>query len=142
MHDRAITIDEITRYIVETYPDTVIAKVGGGTFFSCDESHWPNFATIVTTDEFDQSSNLGREGIFRLNIGVGSAAFDRLVGEIHDPDYTALDTIIPHPVYAPQQWIAVLNPSAETFDRTIKGLLAEAHEWVVSISRQRRDLRR
>ena len=129
--------DAITRYIVETYPDTVVATAGGGVFFSCDESNWPNFATLATTDEFDASSNLGREGAFRLNIGVSTATFARLVGEAREPDYTALDTLMPHPVYARQHWIAILNPSTETFDGTIKELLAEAHERVARAARKK-----
>jgi hypothetical protein len=39
--------DTITRYITETYPETVIARAMNATFFSLDDSHWPNFATIV-----------------------------------------------------------------------------------------------
>ena len=93
---------EITAWITEIYPDTVIAHTMGATFFSLDESHWPNFATIVTTDEHDMGnpSDLAREGVFRLNVGVGKATFERLVGSMLDPAYAALDTILPHPVYA------------------------------------------
>ena len=43
-------------------------------FFSRDaEKHWPNFATIVTTDEHDvePNSNLTARGAYRLNIGLG-----------------------------------------------------------------------
>ena len=130
--------EAITRYIVDTYPDTVVAKAGGGTFFSCDESNWPNFATIATSDEFDASSNLGRDGVFRLNIGVSTATFARLVGEAREPDHTALDTLLPHPVYARQHWVAVLNPSAETFDGVVKDLLAEAHERVARAAKKAR----
>ena len=49
--------------------------------------------------------------MFRLNIGVGKATFERLAGSTTDPDYAALDTILPHPVYAKQRWLAILNPS-------------------------------
>ena len=42
-------------------------------------------------------------------------------------DYTALDRIMPHPVYGKMYWICVLNPSAKTFE-TVRGLLAEAFE--------------
>ena len=46
---------DVIRYITETYPDTDVVTAGGGTFFSIDaEQHWPNFATLVTTDEFDE----------------------------------------------------------------------------------------
>jgi hypothetical protein len=111
----------------------------GATFFSLDEKHWPNFATIVTTDEHDDGSpsDLVRAGVFRLNIGVGRQTFERLVGSSTDPDYAALDRIIPHPVYARQRWIAILNPSRETFDQTVKPLIAEAYERLAGGRRSR-----
>ena len=121
--------DEITAWITDTYPDTVVGRAMGATFFSLDPSQWPNFATIVTTDEHDigAPSDLARDGVFRLNIGVGRETFERLVASATDPDYAALDTIIPHPVYAKQRWIAILNPSRVTFDHVVKPLIAEAH---------------
>ena len=90
--------DAITRYITETYPDTVVARAEGATFFSLDESHWPNFATIVTGEAFDDGSNLSRPGVFRLNIGALSRdTFQRLVGDLADPDFTELDRLAPPP---------------------------------------------
>ena len=128
----------IITYIAETYPDADVVSAGSGTFFSCDpEKHWPNFATLVTSDEYDSESNLSRPGVYRLNIGVGRQTFKRLVGSIRDPDYTALDRVLPHPVYAPQHWISILNPTVTTFDSIVKPLLEEAHE---RIARARRAL--
>ena len=122
--------DEITTWTTTTYPDTVTAAAMGATFFSLDERHWPNFATIVTTDEHDMGnpSDLARQGVFRLNIGVGRATFERLVGAMPDPDYAELDRVIPHPVYAKQRWVAILNPSRQSFDEVVKPLIAEAHD--------------
>ncbi len=131
--------EAIARYIVETYPDTVVARAPNATFFSCDASNWPNFATIVESDEFDTwpdgpppRADLSREGVFRLNIGVGAETFRKLVGDMREPDYAALDTLLPHPVYAAQHWVCVLNPSASTFDRVVKPLLDEAHARVAT----------
>src|SRR5688572_31101797 len=94
--------DDISSWIATTYPETVVASALGATFFSLDEEHWPNFATIVTTDEHDMGtpSNLARPDVFRLNIGVGKETFERLVGSMSKPDYASLDTVLPHPVYA------------------------------------------
>ena len=121
---------EITRWITTVYPKTVVATAMGATFFSLDEAHWPNFATIVTTDEHDMGnpSHLARPGVYRLNIGVGKATFERLVGSMVDPDYAALDTLLPHPTYAAQLWISILNPSRATFDDVVVPLIAEAHD--------------
>ena len=129
--------DEITSWITATRPDTVVATALGATFFSLDEKHWPNFATIVTTDEHDMGtpSDLARPGVFRLNIGVGKETFERMVGSVNDPDYAALNRVIPHPVYAKQRWIAILNPSRETFDEVVKPLIAEAYD---RLAKQRR----
>jgi hypothetical protein len=130
---------EITRWITETYPDAVVAEAMGATFFSLDPRHWPNFATIVTSDEHDVGtpSDLARPDVFRLNIGVGRATFERLVGGTADPDYAALDRILPHPVYAKQRWIAILNPSRRSFDEVVKPLVDEAHERLARPRRRR-----
>jgi hypothetical protein len=123
--------EAITRYIVETYPETDVVEALGATFFSLDpEKHFPNFATIVTTDEHDEGapSKLSRPGAFRLNIGVGRETFERLVGGETQPDCAVFDRIIPHPVYAKQLWIAILNPSPATGRDVVIPLLAEAHD--------------
>ena len=123
--------EAITRLIRETWPETDVVEAMGAAFFSLDpENHWPNFATIVTTDEHDEGapSQLFRPGVFRLNIGVGRVTFERLVGLLADPDYAAFDRILPHPVYAKQLWISILNPSDATFRDVVLPLLTEAHD--------------
>jgi len=120
--------DAITGYITETYPDAVIGHAQGATFFSLDESHWPNFATIVTGEAFDDGSNLSRPGVYRLNIGALSReTFQRMLGGVSDPEFTELDRLLPHPVHAKQRWVAILNPSAHSFEEIVKPLLAETH---------------
>src|SRR4026209_2432613 len=105
--------EAITEVILERYPESVIAEALGAPVFSRDEKGWPNFATIVTTDEHDEGapSDLARPGVFRLNIGVGRETFERLVGGMVEPDFAAFEQILPHPVYAKQLWISILNPS-------------------------------
>ncbi len=121
------TADDIHRYILETYPDTIVAAIEGGTFYSCDPANFPNFATVVTSDAFDDASDLSRPDAYRLNIGLSRDTFQGLVGDQADPDYTALDRLMPHPVYAKQHYVSVLNPSAATFEQVVKPLLEEAH---------------
>ena len=98
------------------------------------------FATIVTQDYdgFDTASDLNRPGVFRLNIAVGRTAFEKLTGYPpgeHDAqsvrfDYTALDRLIPHPAYAAQAWVAILNPGEATAGRA-RSLLTDAHALAV-----------
>ncbi len=129
--------EAITSVILARYPDTDLVTIPGAWFFSVDpEKHWPNFATIVTTDEHDEGapSNLSaRPGVYRLNIGVSRGTFDRLVGSREHPDYAAFDTLLPHPVYAKQLWLSILNPTDETFRDVILPLLAEAHDRVAEV---------
>jgi hypothetical protein len=123
--------EAITRAIREAWPETDVVEALGATFFSLDsEKHWPNFATIVTTDEHDDGapSNLSRPGAFRLNIGVSRATFQRVVGSMAEPDYAAFDRLLPHPVYAKQLWISILNPSDAMFRDVVLRLLTEAHD--------------
>ncbi len=47
---------------------------------------------------------------------------------------------MPHPVYAPQSWVCVLNPSAETFE-AVKPLLADAYASVAARHARRRSTR-
>jgi hypothetical protein len=67
----------------DQFPDAVVATIDSAAFFSLDEKHWPNFATVVWTDEHDEGapSNLAREGVYRVNVGVDRETFDRLVGD-------------------------------------------------------------
>jgi uncharacterized protein DUF6194 len=64
--------DDLIRLIRETWPDATVATMEGAAFFSLDERHWPNFATVVWTDDFDESAleALAR-GVYRLNSGSG-----------------------------------------------------------------------
>ncbi len=58
---------------------------------------------IVVQDygDFDDASNLDRDGVFRLNVHVGRERLQELVPE-GDVDPTAFDVVMPHPVYAAQ----------------------------------------
>jgi hypothetical protein len=65
-----------------------------------------------------------------LNIGVSRETFQSLFGEskvdLSAYDFTALDTIMPHPDYAAQSFICVLSPGEKTFEK-IRPMLAEAY---------------
>ena len=113
----------------------------GSWFFFFDPDHLFPFATIVTSDRYDAASNLERPGVYRLNVGVGRATWVSRFGEPTkrvqgehglgsgsdaELDFTALDTVMPHPVYGRQHWLCVLNPSEATFD-SVKPDLVEAY---------------
>ena len=134
--------EAIKRTILDTWPETDVVEALGAVFFSLDpEKHWPNYATIVTTDEHDEGapSNLARPGVFRVNIGVGRETFERLVGAMVEPDYAAFERVLPHPVYAKQLWISILNPGDATFRDVVMPLLTEAHDRLAATRARRSD---
>jgi hypothetical protein len=142
--------ESIIQHITNTFPGVEVLRPeegagAGDTFFftasqrDVDPTRRQPFATIVTKDygDFDNLSQLDRPGVFRLNIGVSRETFQTLFGYLPgkesaksaEYDYTALNKVMPHPVYAPQAFVCVLNPSPETVE-TVKPLLAEAYSIV------------
>lgn len=126
----------ITRYITDTFAQVEIEHSFGYTFFFYSTDHMRPFATLIGADtEYDRISNLDRPGVFRLNIGISKKTFQSLFGtdriDISRYDYTALNTIMPHPDYAPQSFVCVLNPGGTTLLQ-VQQLLAEAYEIAVT----------
>lgn len=94
-----------------------------------DQNNVPS--TSPTWSEHDRVSNLDRRRVFRVHIGVGKQTFQTLFGtegrRAESYDVTALDTLMPHPEYAAQSFIYVLNPGDATAQQ-VRALLAEAYE--------------
>ena len=127
-------IDEtfIDKYIYTVFDGVEDTDNFGYTFYFYKDDHRLPFISLANADnDYDQVSNLNRPGIFRLNIGVSRQTFESLFGstkvDVGSYDFTALDKIMPHPDYAPQSFICVLNPTKMTFE-TLKPMLAEAYE--------------
>ncbi|WP_367874917.1 DUF6194 family protein [Luteolibacter sp. Populi] len=145
-----MTEDDIIAHIASHCAEVQIEiDRGNHFFFAPGEKKFP-FVTLVISDQYDKASDLNRPGVYRLNIGIeketyhshfgrapGWAAPDGVVDTGHD--FTALDQLMPHPVYAPMNWICALSPSGATFE-TLKPLLAEAYE--IAVKRSRSDPRR
>lgn len=128
---------EITQYIHDTLEPSYTQMADDNYFYFYGEDRMFPFATLVTKNDYDTASDLDRLGVFRLNMGVSKATFLSLFGEKMSRDdeenakrfdFKALDTLIPNPVYGRMFWVAILNPSDETFHSVVKGLLAEAYE--------------
>lgn len=134
--------ESIARYITATF-DNIEVETGDGSlfFFYGAERNFPT-TTLVSKDNYDQFSNLDRPSVFRLNVGISRETYRSLFGAPPAPsrepeqaadiayDFTALDQIMPHPVYGQMFWICVLNPSVATFER-VRPLLAEAYDLTV-----------
>ena len=86
---------------------------------------WKRGIYILTIKEKDgpndKASNLNRNGIYRVNLGIRKETFIKLfdqlparpkAGEVVNMnfDFTVLNQILPHPIYAWMGWISILNP--------------------------------
>ena len=110
---------------------TVVEAWGEKSLFYNPRKRLPRgvyFATIKEKNgDNDKASSLDRNGIFRLNIGTTKHLFlERFGAPPPRPskggiiegtwDFTALDTLMPHPIYGWMSWVAVLNPTPKTFE--------------------------
>jgi hypothetical protein len=96
------------------------------------------FCTVKENDgDNDKSSNLSREGIYRVSIGVSKDTYESKFGVkpkrppkggIVDTghDFTKTNMLMPHPIYAWMSWVCVLSPTQELFNE-IYPLIVEAH---------------
>jgi hypothetical protein len=132
----------LTQSILNMFEGVETATTQGYTFFFYGPHRKLPFVTLATQDnEYDRASDLDRPSVFRLNVGVSRDTYQSLFGT-QSPrlgpdgvvdighDFTTLDQLMPHPIYAPQSWDCVLNPSEATF-QTVQPLLAEAYALAV-----------
>jgi hypothetical protein len=103
----------------------------GYAMYFVGDDHMVPFVSLAAADnEYDRVSNLDREGVHRVNIGVTRKTFAALFGDTptDDIDYTALDVFMPHPHYAKQNFICILNPAGEN-EALTKQYIDEAHNF-------------
>jgi hypothetical protein len=138
--------------VITAFEGVQTQVVSGNTFFFVGAERMLPFATLMTNDENDTVSDLNRPGVFRLNIGVGKGTFQSLFGTQPMPapaeekvpegyDFTALDRVMPHPVYGLMNWVCVLSPTEATFASEVRPLLTEAYEMAAGRG-ARREARR
>jgi len=123
----------ITSHITDMFENVETTVNLGYTFFFYRDDHMHAFATIASTgNEYEKISNIDRPDVYRLNIGLSRETFQAMFGkgkiDTSTYDFTALDTIMPHPDYSSQHFICVLSPSEATFNKQIKSMLAEAYD--------------
>ena len=134
----------LARAIERQLPGIVTTTGSGDWFFFYDpdattvpDRRFP-FCTLMTGDRYDAASRLDRDpNTYRVNLGVGRAPYEGVFGKapreaagqkVLDTgyDYTATDTLLPHPFYAPMHWLCVVNPGDAT-RATLAELLGQAH---------------
>lgn len=139
-----MTPDEILKYCLERLDGTVLVNSWGerGIFYNPGGrlKRGIYILTVKEKDgEHDKSSRLDRKDVYRVNLGLRKGTFTQMFGPMPkrpdkggvvdmDYDFSSVDTLLPHPVYAWMGWICVLNPSQERFEE-LKPLIQEAYEY-------------
>lgn len=135
-------INDVRDYITKAFPGLVLVNAWGeqSAFYNPGQrfTRGVYFCTLKEKDgDNDKASHLDRDGIWRLNFGLPKAEFIKIFGAtparpskggiVKGPwDFTKSDLLMPHPVYGWMGWVAVVCPSAETFEQC-KPLMALAY---------------
>lgn len=101
----------------------------GYSMYFVGDDHMVPFVSFINADnEYDAVSNLNREGVFRVNIGVGRELYDELIGDTspENVDFTELNVFLPHPHYAKQHFLCILNPEGVN-ENIVLEAIADAH---------------
>ena len=97
------------------------------------------FGSVKEQDGPNDRSDLSRDGIYRLALGITPASFRDLFGAVPPRpakgevvalggfDPTPVNELTPHPVYAWMSWVQILSPRDERFV-SLRPLLEEALE--------------
>lgn len=137
-----MTIDELDR-LMRAYDGVRVLEAQDDLFYLYDpaadlppERQQP-FATIVTGDHYEKVSRLDAPGSWRLNLGLTKTTYTSLFGPVPTErdadwvldsghDYAARDVLMPHPFYATQHWVAIVDPTG--LDQ-LAPLIVEAYEF-------------
>ncbi|WP_290880085.1 DUF6194 family protein [Helicobacter sp.] len=140
----AMMTNDILSYCLSSLKDTTLVESWGekGIFYN-PNSVLKRGVYVLTIKEKDGNNDkislLNRDNVYRVNVGLRKQTFIERFGYIPkrpsagnivkmDYDFTILDTIIPHPVYAWMGWVCVLNPSNKTFEE-FKIMIQESYEF-------------
>lgn len=139
-----MTPNDILSYCLHNLNDVVLVESWGeqGIFYNPGNTLKRGVYVLTIKEKDganDKGSMLNRDNIYRVNVGIRKPTFIQQFGFIPqrpsagevvkmDFDFTCLDTIMPHPVYAWMGWICVLNPSNQTFEE-FKVLIQESYEF-------------
>ena len=95
---------------------------------------YPKAAALQGLDKMRGNLALGLAQGFLVPLPRPNTAWlEQIAANDPEPDFTALDRLLPHPVYGQQHWISILNPSDDTFRDTVVPLLALAHDRLAAV---------
>ncbi len=138
---------QLEHWILDKYQGVIVADAyRERSFFYNPDGSLPKgiyFATIKESDgPNDKVSNLDREGIYRLSVGVSKRHYQPLFGDVPkrpakgevvelDFDFATTGMLMPHPIYAWLGWVCINNPDNKNLD-LLKYLLDISYQNVLT----------
>lgn len=135
---------QILDWCLSNLEDTVLVNSWGetGVFYNPGKVLKRGIYVLTVKEkdgENDRASQLDRPGVYRVNLGLRKKTYVNYFGSVPkrpakggvvkaNADFTQLDAILPHPVYAWMGWVCALNPTEETFEK-LKPLVLESYEF-------------
>ena len=116
--------------------DPVDSHDGTTIYFDRGEGKRSFFINIKEFDTpDDNSSNLDRDGIFRITIRLSKKSYDDLFGtqannkyvQSKGCDYKQVNKIMPHKTLSKEYYIICLSPSNDLFNSILKYLIADGY---------------
>lgn len=142
-----MTAIDLESWILNNYQGVIVTDAyRERSFFYNPDSSLPKgiyFATIKESDgPNDKASFLDRENVYRLSIGIGKKNYQDIFGTVptrpikggiidYDFDFSVLDTLMPHPIYAWISWVAINNPTKGNLE-TVSYLLDISYQSVIA----------
>ena len=136
--------NEILDYCLANFKDTVLVNSWGedGIFYNPGGKLKRGVYVLTVKEkdgENDKSSKLDRDNVYCINLGIRKDTFSKMFGNIPkrpakgcvvdmDYDFSSINKVMPHPVYAWMGWIRIINPSEENFEK-LKPLIEEAYNY-------------
>ncbi|GAB5476089.1 MAG: DUF6194 family protein [Maribacter sp.] len=133
-----MTAEQLENWILSKYDGIIVTNAyrERSFFYNPDYSLKKGiyFTTIKESDgPNDKASDLNRDNIYRISIGIGKNDYEKLFGPkpkrpakggVVDIafDFTQKGVLMPHPVYAWMGWVAFNNPTTKDLG-TIEKLL-------------------
>lgn len=144
-----MNINELFQHIKLRYPALSESTNWGerGLFYN-PLGKFPKGAYVLTVKERDgandSASHLNDDNKYRLNFKISKTTFIEIfksvpkrpaAGEVIEGayDFTALDILMPHPIYGWMTWVCILNPTHKTIELLeAEGLFEEAYQAAVA----------
>lgn len=102
-------------------PEMQSSQVDGNIFCFYGAERMMPFVTLVSEDSYDITGQLRQPGDYRLSIGLDKATYTHCLPELQPADlkqydFSPYNILMPHPVYAVQHWVCMLNPEPSGWD--------------------------